>query len=395
MDNKNPCLKPPLGEYFNNIEEPEIEIVRLLLKYGSRCIISAQVQHPLGILKCLNKLHLNNLEDSLDRQVQLDQLDQVELNEQLAIEGDKRAQLFNLLINSCELFNIQAIKRCTLLNQNQKRLLLHYSIQPIKLKNLSRLSLRRYVFQFSQQFFTDEQNASSAYYALDNNKLNQQQLPELRSKSFDYNTSGDLVMGRHDLLNDSYLYNKNAYKKYVGNRYQKCVNRIEDKLFYKPSTRQHLDNLIDDKVIFNQELAIQYGLTSEEMEVVKLRHEFQLNEQKQSELQLNKFKRFNDDNLTIESRLSNRNIAMLPLGFRVPPGCNWPTKLIDLDSKFNDYNFKYYSSLNSASTFIDQLREYFNFDENCFKCSASFAVHILNHLPMPIYLRKYVQYEED
>lgn len=400
MDTRGPCLKPPLGEYFN-CEEADMEIVRLLLKYNSRVIITAQVQHPLGILKCMNRLPLNSLDESANPS---DQLDQVELNEKLAFAGDEKARLFYLLVNACELFNINSIRRCTLLNQNQKRVLLHYAAHPPNLKHLSRLSLRRYTFKFAQSFFNDDQNASSAYYALENRFNQQQNSPELRSKSFDYNTK-DLVMDNwqnHDLLNDSYLYNKNSYKKYVGNRYQKCVNRIEEKLFYRPNARQkfyfknnklQLDSS-DDKLVFNQSFAVSFGLTSDEMEIVKMRHEHQLNEQKNDQ---SKLKKFGDDNDLMDSKLTgaNRNIAMLPVGYRVPPGCQWPIRLIDLDSKFNEYNFRYYSSLNSASSLIDQLREYFNFDASRFKCANSFAVHILGNLPIPTYLRRYVLYEDD
>lgn len=404
MDEHRPWLKPPLGEYFNNSEEPEIEIVRLLLKYNARVITTAGVQHPLGILKCLNKLPLNSLEESTKQ----DQLDQVKLNEQLAFANDKKAQLFYSLINACELFDINCIKRCSLLNQNQKRVLLHYAVNPSKLKHLARLALRKYVFKFAQSFFNDDQNASSVCYVLEN-RLNQQQQnsPELRSKSFDYITN-DLVTDNwqiNDVLNDSYLYNKNSYKKYTGNRYQKCVNRIDERLFYKPNIRQkfyfknnklqQFDNS-DDKLVFNQEFAISFGLTTDEMEIVKSRREYQLNEQKKNDCLL-KSKSFesNDHSITKSSNLDNHNIVQLPIGYRVPPGIDWPIRLIDLDSKFNDYNFKYYSSLNSASSLIDQLREYFNFDETKFKCSGSFAVHILGNLPMPIYLRRYVLYKED
>ena len=406
MDSQKPCLKPPLGEYFNSCEEMDIEIVRLLLKYNSRVVITAQVQHPLGILKCMNRLPLNNLDESTSECQ--DQLDQVELNEKLAFAGDEKARLFYLMVNACEQFNAASILRCKLLKPNQKRVLLNYATNPPNLKHLSRLSLRRYVFKFAQSFFSDDQNASSAHYALENRFNQPENSPELRSKSFDYNTK-DLVMDNwqnHDLTNDSYLRNKNSYKKYVGNRYQKCVNRIEEKLFCRPNNKQkfyfknnklQLDSSADDKPVFNQSFAISFGLTSEEMEIVKMRHEHQLNEAKTDECSFSKLKKFSDDNNRelMDGRLgSNRNIAMMPVGYRVPPGCQWPIRLIDLDSKFNEYNFRYYSSLNSASSLIDQLREYFNFDDR-FKCANSFAVHILGNLPIPIYLRRYVLYEDD
>lgn len=265
------------------------------------------------------------------------------------------------------------------------------------------------MFKFAQSFFNDDQNASSAHYALENRFNQQQNSPELRSKSFDYNTK-DLVVDNwqnHDVQNDSYLYNKNSYKKYVGNRYQKCVNRIEEKLFCRPASKQkfyfknnklQLDSGADDKPVFNRSFAVSFGLTSEEMEIVKMRHEHQLNEQKNADSSFNRHKKFSDDNscdLTNPDRTTGRNIAQLPVGYRLPPGCQWPIRLIDMDSKFNEYNFRYYSSLNSASSLIDQLREYFNFDASRFKCANSFAVHLLGNLPMPTYLRRYVLYEEE
>lgn len=357
------------------------------------------MQHPLGILKSLNKLKLNSLDETDKR---LEQLDQVELNETLALEGDKRAQLFNLLINACELFNFNSIKRCTLLNPNQKRVLLHYAKNPLKLKHISRLSVRRYVFKFATIFFNDDENASSssAFSALEN-RFQQQHSFDYRSKSFDCSSTDFSVDNwpNHDLMQDSYLYNKQAYKKYVGNRYQKCINRVEEKLFHKPDTKQYnlytADKLNDDsdKLVFNQEFAIKFGLTTEEMEIVKARKRHQLNGQAINRLNL---KNKGDEKSMINSKKDLCNVAQLPIDFRVSPSIEWPVNLIELDSKFNDYNHKYYSSLkDSASTSIDQLREYFNFDSDRFKCSASYAIHILDNLPVPVYLRKYLLYEED
>ena len=46
FDERGPLLKPPLGEYFNasTTEEPDSDIIRLLLMYGARVIIKAQVR---------------------------------------------------------------------------------------------------------------------------------------------------------------------------------------------------------------------------------------------------------------------------------------------------------------------------------------------------------------
>ena len=401
IEKNNPILKPPIGEYFNSGEEPELNIVRLLLKYNSRVICTAQVQHPLGILKSLNKLSLNSLSD--EELAKQGQLDQVELIEHLAFAGDKKARLFYLICNACERFNQQAIRRCSLLNQNQKRVLLHYARNPSKLKHLARLSLRRYVFKFAQAFFDDDQNASSAYYSMECRL--QQNSPELRSRSFDYDKN-DLVANNwqfSDIQNDSYVLNKNAYRRYLGNRYQKCINRIEDKLFCKPDKTglNRFDESSNGKLVFNQEFAISCGLTTEEMEIVKLRHEYQLNECENNAnlYSFNKLglRRYKTDGQASKSRSSiPNNVAMLPVGFRLPPGSEWPLKLVELDSRFNDYNFKYYRSLNSASSLVDQLREYFtSFDASRFKCSSSFAVYILGNLPMPVCLRKYLQYEDE
>ena len=253
-------------------------------------------------------MKLNSL-DETDKQ--LEQLDQVKLNEQLAIEGDEKAQLFNLLINACELFNFNSIKRCTLLSQNQKRILLHYAKNPLKLKHLSRLAIRKSTFRFASYFFSDEDNATCAYYALEN-RFQQNSPDGFRSKSFDYNTN-DLIADNwqnHDLMQDSYLFNKNSYKKYVGNRYQKCINRIEDKLFSKSDSKQIRSNDESDKLVFNKEFAIKSGLTTEEMDIVKMRREYQLNQQS-NKLNI-------DDNLSISNYKSNmHNLAIsLPIGYR-------------------------------------------------------------------------------
>lgn len=39
MDSRGPLLKPPIGEYFNATERPQVEIIRKLLKYGARIIV--------------------------------------------------------------------------------------------------------------------------------------------------------------------------------------------------------------------------------------------------------------------------------------------------------------------------------------------------------------------
>ncbi|XP_018494351.2 poly [ADP-ribose] polymerase tankyrase-1 [Galendromus occidentalis] len=56
-----PFLKPPIGEYFLSTDEfrahrPREDIVRLLLKYGAKVVMTLQTQNELGILKTIQNV---------------------------------------------------------------------------------------------------------------------------------------------------------------------------------------------------------------------------------------------------------------------------------------------------------------------------------------------------
>jgi len=114
LDERGPLLKPPLGEYFNSIEKSDPEIVRLLLRYGARIIMKAQMHHPLGILKCIHKLQVG-----------------------------KDDEVLHLILNAAESFSVPSIKRSSLLNDSQRRLLLKFASVPQPLKHVARIFIRQ------------------------------------------------------------------------------------------------------------------------------------------------------------------------------------------------------------------------------------------------------------
>ncbi|XP_054163156.1 ankyrin-1-like [Oppia nitens] len=114
VDERGPLLKPPMGEYFNSSETPNCEIIRLLLKYGARIIIKAQIANPIGILKVMHRIHLN---------ISLD--------------------IMNLVLEMAESFSIASIKRCSLLSNSQREVILKTAVNPIPLKHTVRMEVRR------------------------------------------------------------------------------------------------------------------------------------------------------------------------------------------------------------------------------------------------------------
>lgn len=109
-----PILKPPLGEYLIAVSHPDIEVVRLLLKYGARVILLGQRQHPLGIFQALHHIDCRESADVLD-----------------------------LIASAAETFCISLIERSVLLSNRHKIVLLQKALTPLSLKHASRVSIRR------------------------------------------------------------------------------------------------------------------------------------------------------------------------------------------------------------------------------------------------------------
>lgn len=111
---RGPILKPPLGEYLISISHPNIQIVRLLLKYGARVILLGQRQHPLGIFQALHHI------DSRDS-----------------------ADILELITSAAETFCIRLIERSVLLSNRHKIILLQKALTPVSLKHAARIQIRK------------------------------------------------------------------------------------------------------------------------------------------------------------------------------------------------------------------------------------------------------------
>ena len=46
MDERGPLLKPPLGEYINAVDDPHLDVILLLLRYGARVVLKVCRQTP-------------------------------------------------------------------------------------------------------------------------------------------------------------------------------------------------------------------------------------------------------------------------------------------------------------------------------------------------------------
>lgn len=111
--NEGPLLRPPLAEYFNASEQPSIELVRMLLRYGARVILKHQFHHPLGILKTIHRLHLG-----------------------------LTPEVLTLILEAAEEFSIGSIRRSLMLTDDHKELLLQRALTPPTMKHLARLAVR-------------------------------------------------------------------------------------------------------------------------------------------------------------------------------------------------------------------------------------------------------------
>ncbi|KAF8771311.1 Ankyrin repeat domain-containing protein 50 [Argiope bruennichi] len=114
LSDGKPVLKPPIGEYLQNCEHPRLEILKLLLRYGARIVFEIQRNHNLGILKVVHRIHLG-------------------LN----------PEVFALLVESSETFNIPFIEQSRQLSEDHKEILYKRALQPFTLQHAARIQLRK------------------------------------------------------------------------------------------------------------------------------------------------------------------------------------------------------------------------------------------------------------
>lgn len=118
LSDKGPLLKPPIGEYFHACEQPQSELVRMLLKYGARVILQGQRDHPLGIVKVIHRLHLG-------------------LN----------PEVMALVIEAAEKFSISFIEQSPQLSDEHKELLLAKALKPFPLVNIAIFKIRESIMR--------------------------------------------------------------------------------------------------------------------------------------------------------------------------------------------------------------------------------------------------------
>ncbi|XP_058792565.1 ankyrin-3-like isoform X2 [Phymastichus coffea] len=106
-------LRPVLAEYVASNQNPSVEVVALLLKYGARVVIKTQFRHPHGIL--------NSLQNTADK-----------------------PQLLQALLSAAESFDLCMIKRSSSLTDAQKALVLEAARTPLPLVHQARLIVRKF-----------------------------------------------------------------------------------------------------------------------------------------------------------------------------------------------------------------------------------------------------------
>lgn len=345
VDQRGPLLKPPIGEYLNNVKQLQPAVVRTLLKYNARVICTAQVQHPLGILKCLNRLHVAQSPDAEPA-------------------GDR--EILDSLLEATERYNVQAISRCSLLNDAQRRYLLAKAGQPRSLKHMARVSMRRYAFALAEQVFTGGVGGEAG----------------LASGGISRSNSGDQepAGAPSDEQEDSYVLNRNAYKRYVGDRYQNYGQRSNRTLVC-----QHAQCEPDgcERLRF----ARACGLTTEEMQLLRERnHGAEPTAAADAAAE------------QTPSDSSSETLA-LPVGYRIPPGSDWPMRLIQMNTSYHDYHLKYSGSggdlVDGPQRLAGFLRRlHLRESADRFKSAPALAVYLLGQLPLPVSLNRYLLYEE-
>ncbi|XP_014612675.1 ankyrin-1-like isoform X2 [Polistes fuscatus] len=105
-------LRPVLAEYVASNENPSVEVVALLLKYGARVVIKTQFRDPHGIL--------NSLQNTADK-----------------------PRLLRALLEAAESFDPCMIKRSSSLTDAQKALVMEAARTPLPLTHQARLIVRR------------------------------------------------------------------------------------------------------------------------------------------------------------------------------------------------------------------------------------------------------------
>ncbi|XP_016845855.1 ankyrin repeat and SOCS box protein 8 isoform X2 [Nasonia vitripennis] len=105
-------LRPVLAEYVASNENPAVEVVSLLLKYGARVVIKTQFRDPHGIL--------NSLQNTADK-----------------------PRLLQALLDAAESFDPCMIRRSSSLTDAQKALVMEAARTPLPLTHQARLIVRK------------------------------------------------------------------------------------------------------------------------------------------------------------------------------------------------------------------------------------------------------------
>ncbi|XP_015115205.1 uncharacterized protein LOC107039871 isoform X1 [Diachasma alloeum] len=109
---EGPALRPVLAEYVASNENPSVEVVSLLLKYGARVVIKTQFRDPHGIL--------NSLQNTADK-----------------------PRLLRALLEAAESFDPCMIRRSSSLTDAQRALVMEAARTPLPLTHQCRLIVRK------------------------------------------------------------------------------------------------------------------------------------------------------------------------------------------------------------------------------------------------------------
>lgn len=337
----------------------------MLLRYNARVICTAQVQHPLGILKCLNKLRLPL--DMSDRDSpQLEQMERQPDETNREVSSD--CEILNILLDAAERFSIQAIRRCSLLNATQKAYILSIAQQPRSLKQTARLALRRHVFDVADHVFEYVHRSTMDEIDCNSNFISNDSIGGGRCISRASSSDDSSGMPELEDADDSYVVNRNAYKRYVGDRYSRMTNHQMLRDLLCPHSPVEGEQHDCEQTM----LARACGLTTDEMQALRARHDSALDPKMLETL---------DD------------VYALPVGYRIPPGSDWPIKLIQINQNYHEYSMRWSSPwiLNCNSGYVQMFKD--NDSNEQFKSSAMFALFILRQLPLPHTLTQYVLFE--
>ncbi|XP_066144494.1 ankyrin repeat and protein kinase domain-containing protein 1-like isoform X2 [Euwallacea fornicatus] len=105
-------LRPVLVEYVASNECPNLAVISMLIRYGSRVVMKTQFRDPAGMLNCLHNVVTDN-------------------------------SIFFLLMETCEAFDPCMIRRNQAVSPDQKEKLLNLAKYPLTLKKQIRLYLRK------------------------------------------------------------------------------------------------------------------------------------------------------------------------------------------------------------------------------------------------------------